>query len=189
MVVSRLKKLSWFLVLMASFSAQAFPLNVKGYFETLPNAKAPFSLATPGAVYTVDLDATRSTYTYAFYLSFMPGNDAQELQRVATVLGFKAPKNGATYRDDQGQVNFVRTGAVIPIRLTISRAEGAETLVYDKQFQQLWGFGGNNSTLSRAIDFVRLEPGHYRVRVEVIAAVNELASVPVSFNVGLPGKH
>jgi len=49
--------------------------------------------------------------------------------------------------------------------------------------------GGNNSNILKTIDNIKLDPARYRVRLESLADVRELADVPVNFEIGLPGKH
>lgn len=188
--VGFIRKVMFVFALFASFDLSAFPINFQGFGEHLPSATLPLSLARAGAVFVMDLDAGHKTYTYAFYLNFSPADSPQELQRVTTVLGLKESGNGGTYKNGSGQVCLVRTGISVPLRLTISRVyEGGESVVYDRRIEKLWGFGGNGSRVSRLIDFVSLEPAHYKVRLEVLAVVDDLVGVPVRFNVGLPGKH
>jgi len=183
------RKSSFVFMMLMPFGIGAFPMNINWFGESLPGAKLPISLAEQGAVFVVDLDAKANAYTYSFYLRFLVGADKQEQQRVSTILGLKERGNGSTYKDDHGELCYVRTGISIPLRLTISRVgENDETIMYVRDFDKLWGYGGNNSNLPRAIDFVRLEPAHYKIRLEVLAAVNELSGVPVNFIVDVPGK-
>lgn len=176
--------------ILPSFNASSSLLNFDALVEKLPSVTIPFSLSKKGSVFTADLDAGAKTYTYTFYLNFLIKDNAEELQRVTTLLGLKDPKNGGTYKDVNGQLVEIRTGIPIDLRLTISRLDGeGESLVYDKKFHQLWSLGGNNSSILKAIDRVKLEPAHYKVRLESLAVVNELADIPVNFQIGLPGKH
>lgn len=191
--INFLRKLFGILFLLPFFSTNAFPLEWKGFFERLPHFTIPCSLAEKGHILTTDFKAggnLNKTYGYTFYLSFLTKDSPEELrQRVAGFLGFREPKNGSTYTDANGQIVYNRTGIPIPIRLTISRLDGeSETVVYNQEFRQLWTLA-YGASYDKAIDVIRLEPARYRVRLETLAAVPELADVPVSFEIGLPGKH
>jgi hypothetical protein len=131
------------------------------------------------------------TYTYTFFLNFhVTKGDQQDLQRVATLLGFNESGNSGTYKDKDGHLIYVTTGIPIPLRLSVRRIGQENTGdVYSKDVSQLWSLGGNNGSLLKVIDQIKLEPGNYRVRLETLKAVNELSTTPVEFEIGLPGKH
>lgn len=154
-----------------------------------PEIDVPFSLAESGYVLTTDFEAGEKTYTYTFYLDFSTDVTKQLAPGAAHAFGFDDPHTGA-YQYVNGQYEFFRTGGPIPLRLTVSRINGKdEVIAYDKEFSQLIGFGGNRSSILRTIDKIKLEPGHYRVRLETLASVGDLAAIPVNFRIGLPGKH
>jgi hypothetical protein len=68
-------------------------------------------------------------------------------------------------------------------------AKGDETLVYEREFHQLFPGGGSNFYIGVPLDSIKLEPATYRIRLETLAAIPDLADLPVNFEIGLPGKH
>ena len=181
------------LSLLPFFSSNVFPLDLTALFEKLPHVTLPFTLSEKGHVLTTDFKAggnLNKTYTYTFYLSFLTKDSPAELRlRVAGLLGFNAPKNGSTYTNENGEIVHNRTGIPIPLKLSISRLDGEiETVVYNQEFRQLWTLA-YGASYDKAIDKIKLDPAYYRIRLETLAAVPELANAPVSFEIGLPGKH
>jgi len=163
----------------------AFPINFADFFEKLPHITLPFSLAKKGHVLTTDFKAGEKPYTYSFYISFnLRSCDPEQLHRVAILLGLIDPNTGQVFTqlDDRS--------IPIPLKLTVIRLDGEkETVVYNKEVSKTSSGGGTNSYLPRGIDSIKLEPALYRVRLETLAAVPELADIPVNFEIGLPGKH
>ena len=170
------------LSLLPFFSSNVFPLDLTALFEKLPHVTLPFTLSEKGHVLTTDFKAggnLNKTYLYNFRLSFLITDDEFKSGRIAGLLGY-----------GQQRFGFFRGGIPIPLRLTISRlVDGNEMVVYNEEVQHLLIGGAGNSRFFKDIDSVRLEPALYRVRLETLAAVPELADVPVNFEIGLPGKH
>ncbi|NKI70726.1 hypothetical protein GN109_14985 [Collimonas pratensis] len=174
-------------ILLPFLNASALPFELSALTEKLPHVVLPFNLEEKGYIATTDFVTGNKAYTYTFYLNFQIKNNQE---RIAKLLGLRDPDDGGGYKDADGQFVSIRTGIHIPLRLTVSRLDGEnEVVVYDENFHQLRSLGGNDSSFLRTIDRVKLEPGHYRIRLEALAAVKELAEVPVNFEIGIPGKH
>jgi hypothetical protein len=178
------------LIVACTYSLASCGLDFSALFEkTPPHITLPFSLAEKGHVLTTDFKAGDKTYTYSFFLDFhVKNDDPEDLYRIAKILGLNEPDNGGTYKDANGHFIYIRTGIAIPLRLTISRVDGNnEAIVYNEEFNQLWSLGGSRIDILKLIVQVKLEPALYRVRLESLGAVNELADTPVNFNIGTLG--
>jgi len=170
-------------------SKDALSLELSALFEKLPHLTLPFSLAKSGYVLTTDFEAGgnfKKSYLYTFHLSFLVNND--NFGQLSKLLGFGAtPNSDGASRDDDGSI---RAGIAIPLKLNIARLDGKnEIAVFSKEYNKLAAGGAGDSKLFTSIDHIRLDPGTYRVRLEALTAVPELANVPVNFEIGLPGKH
>lgn len=178
------------LPLLLFISTNAFPLDLAALTEKLPHITLPFSLAEKGYVLTTDFKAggnRNKAYIYTFYLSFLITDDDLKSGHIPRLLGFGTQNDGGAYTDADGSI---RSGVLIPLKLRISRLEGKnEVTVLTKEYKKLSSSGAGNSRLFTAIDHIKLEPANYKVRLETLAAVPELAGVPVNFEIGLPGKH
>jgi hypothetical protein len=76
----------------------------------------------------------------------------------------------------------------MPVKLTVDRIEPSSiTSVLEKEIydEELEGYGG--TIFSKTISEVWLDEGDYRIRVESLQDVPELADVPVHFAVQIPG--
>jgi hypothetical protein len=173
-----------FLIAACSYSLASCGLYLPALFDkTPPHITLPFNLAEKGHVLTTDFKASNKAYTYTFFLEIPLKKDNQEDFPPVALGG-----NGGTYKDTNGKDVYIRTGIPIPLRLTISRIEGKnEVIVYNEEFNQLWSLGGSRSSFLKSIDQVKLEPALYRVRLETLAAVSELADRPVNFSISVIG--
>ncbi|MCX5865633.1 MAG: DUF5625 family protein [Deltaproteobacteria bacterium] len=114
-------------------------------------------------------------------MSFLPKNEEQ-LHRVAILFGLIDPNTGQAF------TQFEDRSIPIPLKLTVSRLDGGkETVVYNEEVSKMYNAGAGGT--DRGIAGIKLEPALYRVRLETLAAVPELADIPVNFEIGLPGKH
>jgi hypothetical protein len=90
---------------------------------------------------------------------------------------------------DDGQNKDGDPGISTPLRLKITLiGSGSEEPVFDQEIQslRLRSWGGN--FFSKHIAYVRLKPGHYRIRVQSLKDVPELGGTKTDFAVGYYAK-
>lgn len=138
----------------------------------------PFSLAEKGFSITTDFAAVERVYLYLFSLDLvLTKNDEEQFQRVARLWGGPSSFNRETSE-------FKPMGIPIPLRLTVSRVVNErEEIVFDKEFSQLASWAGSRTQLSKLISYVKLTPGHYRVRLIALESVPELATTKVNLRI------
>lgn len=135
----------------------------------------------------IDLPLDAGVYTFYFTFHF---SDEAEAKKGFEIFEIGKRSTGGQIKDVNGNWEHIRTGISIPLRLTVSKLNGAtETIVYDKSIEQLWWLGGNNSMLSEAIDKIPLPKGKYVVQLNVLQPISELSGVLSDFEIGLPGKN
>lgn len=151
--------------------------------ERLPHTSQSFSLARSGYEISTEFLAggnLSKRYRYTMYLTFqVKPSKSLDGSRVRHLLGL-----ASSQITDQG------AGIDIPIRVQISQiTNGIDSIFYDKTFGKLYNLSWGEHEFDKGIDSVFLDPGKYTVRVALMDAVPELVNVPVTFEIGLPGKH
>ena len=146
-----------------------------------PPIELPFAVYQVGATVSTDLRIVKKgPYKYPFYLNFMfDEKDGLDRERVRKLVGSWG-KNKVTGKS-------IEPGIPILLKLTISVIDPSgmqpflekEILVGD-----LCGFSAND--FSREIDSIQLAPGFYRVTVQSLKDVPELANTKVVFAIYNP---
>lgn len=137
----------------------------------------PFALAQKGAALTIDFEAVENA-RYTFILTFQWSKDVAENARLIKFMG-----DG---RYDPNTHKRLNNGLPIPLKLQISRLDpSGEISIYDKEIieEELEGYRADGSSFSKIIDIVKLPPGNYRVRVEALRDIPELAATPIQFGI------
>ncbi len=78
----------------------------------------------------------------------------------------------------------LNNGLPIPLKLKITRLDPAgEISTYDKEIteEELEAYRADGKGLSKIIDRIKLSRGHYRVHVEALRDIPELATTPIEF--------
>jgi hypothetical protein len=111
---------------------------------------------------------------YSLGLEFGFKDDNQEdRERVRKLVG------------DDGQFINGDSGVPTPLRVNILEIrESGDRLFFEQELQtsRLRSWTGNKFV--KHISYVRLKPGDYRVRVESLENVAELAEIPMAFSIG-----
>jgi len=126
----------------------------------------------------VDLQAVEKTYIYTFSIDLFTGKkNSTEQRKIAELWG----GNGGYYKDTDTPI---AVGIPIPVRLTIERitSSGHES-IFDKEIFKESNWAGSSTQLSKLVASIKLEPGHYRVKLEALDTVTELNDVPVQFRI------
>jgi len=151
--------------------------------EKLPHTSQSFSMKKSGYEISTEFLAGGNLlkrYRYTMYLNFQAlPSESIDASRLRHLLGLTA-----------SQVADQSAGIDIPIRIQIGQViNGIEVIFYDKKFAKLYNLGWWEHEFNKGIDSIFMDPGKYTVRVKLLDAVPELANVPVTFEIGLPGKH
>lgn len=135
--------------------------------------RLPFAVHKAGTMVETKVRITEHR-PYIFSLCFNFKKDDQvDRARVKKLTGDPWPHK---HRD---------TGIPTPLRLKISVIEPAgERLLVDKEISELKFNSFGASFFRKEIDQVELEPGQYRISVESLSNVPELADVKVVFSIG-----
>lgn len=138
----------------------------------------PFSAAQKGAVLTIDFEVIENNfYTFILTMGFKK-NDMTDTQRVVKLAG-----DGGYDPKTHKRLN---NGLPIPLKLKISRLKpSGEISIYDKEIieEELEAYRADAKGLSKKIDRIKLAPGNYRVRVEALRDIPELAATPIQFGI------
>ena len=172
------------------FPAKAF--DIRSVYEHPPHASVPFSVSEPDRAAHLNFVAggnLKRTYKYTFYLSFhIEDAPAGKMEEIRALLGSKDQLDGAT-SGEAGNFFHYRTGAQLPLRLTICKMVDTRCVpYYDETVHQLWTLSSSKA-YDKVIDTIELPPADYLVTLRSLAAMESLNSTPVTFEIGLPGKH
>lgn len=98
--------------------------------------------------------------------------DASRLTKLAGQFG----------RDKSGKL--VRPGISIPLKLQVSVIDAAgERIVYDKKVHEEEMLSNGGMGIEKLIDSIELKPGRYRISVQSLKDIPELAENPISFGI------
>jgi hypothetical protein len=131
----------------------------------------PFAAAHKGTVLTTDFQATEDRI-HLFLLLF------KEKSVLPQYMGSGGYDPKARKRLDNG--------LPIPLRLTVSRLDPSEASpLFDKEFFELELQGMSATDYSKMITAIKLSPGNYRVRLEALRDIPELAEASIKFVIGV----
>jgi hypothetical protein len=142
-----------------------------------PPITLPFEVQKAGAEVESDVQVVEHReYIFSLVFRFDEKNPVDR-SRVKKLVG------------DDGQNKDGDPGISTPLRLKITLiGSGSEEPVFDQEIQslRLRSWGGN--FFSKHIAYVRLKPGHYRIRVQSLKDVPELGGTKTDFAVGYYAK-
>jgi hypothetical protein len=166
--------LLFFLVLLPFY----FIFPWASFFYPPAWVNVPFQAGAKGATAEVEFDATLAK-TYVFYLNLhYKRGDGQDQERVSQqVDSWSASLNGKS----------ARRAPPLPVHLTLSRLTTGASTVLDRTFVQHRLDGHGVDYFAEVITSVHLEPSHYRARIEALEDVPALQTIPVHFDVHVPG--
>jgi hypothetical protein len=141
-----------------------------------PPLFVPFEAQKAGSTFTTELRVVEHRqYKFALLLQLKKGatmEDAKQLMRLAGQFG--KDKNG----------KLVWPGISIPLRLKISVIDSSgEKITYDKEMHEEEEQGGGGMGEEKLIDSIELRPGRYRVSIQSLKNIPELAENPIKFGI------
>lgn len=155
-----------------------FPFLAKSAMaERLPKQPIflPFAVAQKGSILTFDFEAVENNL-YTFILIFQWSNDVAERAHLVRFRG-----DGGYDPKTHKRLN---NGLPIPLRLKISRLDPpGELSIYDKEITEEELSGYSTKEFTKIIDRIKLSPGNYRVHVEALRDIPELAATPIQFGI------
>jgi Domain of unknown function (DUF5625) len=157
----------------ASVIGAMLPASCGLFLSLSSKLDVPFEAGRRGA----HVDTTMRVLTsdlYTFYLVFQgKEGDRADVDRVQALAGI-----GNTYagREEGG-------GIPVPVRLRVDRVRGsAGEALLDREFSE-HPIETSGTRPSKAITRMRLAPGKYRIKIEALEDIPELAGTPVRFKV------
>lgn len=145
-----------------------------------PPIELAFAVHQAGTKVTTELRIVeKGPHQYPFDLKFaFRNNDAADRERVIKLVG--------TYTKDK-HGNLIKPGIQIPLKLTIiSIGSEGEKLFLEKEVFVGGCYAYGINYFRREIDYIRLPSGLYRVTVESIKDISELADTSVFFTIRNP---
>ena len=148
-----------------------------------PPIELPFAVHQKGAAVTTDLRIVEKVpYKYPFILHlFFNEKDGLDLDRVSKLAGSHG-KNIATGKS-------IEPGIPIHLKLTIKIIDSSGSKPYlEKEILVGDRISSGINHFSREIDYIQLTPGLYRVKVQSMKDIPELANTKVVFAIYNPGR-
>ncbi len=147
----------------------------KDVYPPIPPFKLPFTVQKAGTTVETEMRIVEHrVYILSLCFSYKEG-DQVDRARVKKLVGDQY-KNGDP-------------GIPTPLKLKVSAIEPAgERVIVDKEVLELRLQAWGADFFRKEIDSVRLEPGHYRIRVENLINAPELAEVPITLSIGYDKK-
>ncbi|MDE2420128.1 MAG: hypothetical protein KGO49_02965 [Gammaproteobacteria bacterium] len=178
-------------VLVSGCDSRAVNWHAILFEKSPPTLFIPFRLDKAGFVLNKEFETKARSQVYFFDLAFKPkviDGNKEQLHRVIRLLERNNHYNDQ-YIDANGVVIYPRHGIKIPLRLTIIRIDSSQEIqIYDQIFDRLYSSGGGTEGfLPSEIDGVRISPGKYRIRLEALETVPELADIDVELYVRATG--
>lgn len=136
----------------------------------------PFAVHKAGTVVTTDLRVVEHrVYKFSLRLGFKE-HDREDRKRVQKLAGDYG-------RDSQGKLR--NPGISIHVRLKISTiGSSSERVIYDEEIQEEEMYAYGADAYLKKIDHIELRPGLYRIAIESLQDIPELAETPVSLGIG-----
>lgn len=140
----------------------------------------PFEAQKAGSIFTAELRVMEHrSYEFALLLKAKKGISIEEAKRLIKLAGdFGRDKNG----------KLIRPGISLPLKLRVSAIESSgERVVYDKEIHEEEALGAGGMGIEKLIDVIDLRPGRYKVSIQSLKDIPELAETPITF--GIYGWH
>ena len=141
----------------------------------VPPITLPFPLQKAGARIEIDVRIVEDR-SYRFVLMFM-FKTPEERKRIFDLVG-------GPYNDTDIKGRLVRPGVTVPIHLTVRtiRSGKPDELLRDERYLTEGREAYSANAFYRFFGSIGLEPGQYRVTVETLQDVPELAGVETNFH-------
>lgn len=167
------KWIRYFLFLLCAFLALTACTNDSGLKE--PPITLPLTVYPEGSQLEIDFAVSEKSL-YAFELKFMyRENDLEDLERVRKL-------SGGNQKDRNG---VLRTpGEPLTLQLKLQRFEQDQTIdMFDKEIKThtIGTTGLEADSVSKEIDALHLDKGHYRAVVKIVQAAPVLEGARINF--------
>jgi hypothetical protein len=136
----------------------------------------PFEAQKSGSVFTTELRVVEHrSYIFALLLGSKIGATVEDARRLMELAESDA-------RNKDGKA--VSNGIPIPLKLKVSLIEpSGERIIYDKDVHEMEKIGATTLGFEKLIDSIELRPGHYRIDIQSLKDIPELAESPITFGI------
>lgn len=151
-----------------------------------PPLFVPFEAQKAGSVFTTELRVVEHrSYIFSLALGVKKGATREETMENARRLDELAGKFG---RDKSGKQpwggKLLRPGISIPLKLKITAIDSAgERIVYDKEIHEEERISVGQRGFAKLIDSIELNRGLYRINIQSLKDIPELAESPITFGI------
>lgn len=159
---------------------------VSGCASDMQTPKPPFFVLfeaqKAGSVFTTELRVVEHrSYVFALFLKVKKGASMEDARRLIELAGkFGRDKSG---KQPWGG-KLLWPGISIPLKLKISVIDASgERIIYDKEIHEEEMLGAGSIGIEKLIDVIDLSPGHYKISVQSLKDIPELAESPITFGI------
>ncbi|HSM98509.1 MAG TPA: DUF5625 family protein [Gallionella sp.] len=135
-----------------------------------------FEAQKAGSMFTTKLKVVEHRrYMFTLMLGAKKGETIEEARRINELAG-----SDARYKDGTP----VSYGIPIPLKLKVSVIEpSGERIIYDKDVHEMEKIGATMFGFEKLIDYIELKPGLYRIDIQSLNDIPELAESPITFGI------
>ena len=140
----------------------------------------PFEAQKAGSTFTTVLRVVEHrNYMFALALGIKKGATREATMENARQLSELA---GGNERDKNGKP--LSYGVSIPVKLKVAVIDSTgERTIYDKEIYQEEVTGGGSRGVTKLIDVIELNRGQYRINIQSLKDIPELAESPITFGI------
>lgn len=147
-----------------------------------PPLFVPFEAQKAGSIFTTELRVVEHRgYKFALLLKTKKGASMEDARRLMELAGkFGRDKSG---KQPWGG-KLLWPGISIPLKLKVSIIDASgERAIYDKEIHEEEVVGGGSMGIEKLIDTIELKSGHYRISIQSLKDIPELAENPINFGI------
>lgn len=136
----------------------------------------PFEAQKAGSVFTTELRVVEHRhYEFALLWKAKKGTSIEDAKRLIELAGGNS-------RDKNGKP--LSYGISIPLKLKVSVIElSGDRIIYDKEIHDEEMLSAGGMGIEKLIDTIELRPGRYRVSIQSLKDIPELAEIPINFGI------
>ena len=170
-----LKKIKRISIVMLAFFPW-FPACASDTRPPKPPFFVPFEAQKRGSTVTTKLRVVEHrNYLFSLDIGVKKGATMEDARRLLELAG-------GNERDKNGKP--LSYGVSIPVKLKVAVIDSTgERTIYDKEIYQEEVTGGGSRGVTKLIDVIELNRGQYRINIQSLKDIPELAESPITFGI------
>jgi Domain of unknown function (DUF5625) len=163
-----------FIAILALFAW--LPASADDVRPPKPPVFVPFEAQKAGSVFTAELQVVEHrSYIFSLELGAKKGQTMEEARRISKLAG-----RDERYKDGKPLSYWVS----IPLKLKTSIVESSgERIMYNKEIHEMETIGTSSRGFKKLIDTIELKRGLYRINIQSLKDIPELAESPITFGI------